>query len=68
MKKAVQALLSALKPWVPLFAILMPAVLGAALVVNGVFILAGAGWAYIASGLCMALVAGIIRRGVYNVG
>lgn len=68
MKKALLAVLSAIKPWVPLLAILAPATGGAGLVINGVHILAGEGWAFISGGLCLIAIAAVIRRGIYHVG
>ena len=52
----------------PFLAIAIPGFAGVALVVNGVFILAGSGWAYIAAGAAFVGFAAIIRRGIYRVG
>ena len=40
---------------------------GMACLVAGVYLLAGAGWALVASALCLFFVAGIVSRGVRRI-
>ena len=47
-------------------AMLLIALLGAALVLSGIFMLAGAAWTLIAGGAFLFAVSAVIRRGVYR--
>jgi hypothetical protein len=51
-----------------ILAMLAIAVFGLALIVAGVWVLAGLGWALVASGSGLLAFAGVIRRGVFRIG
>lgn len=47
-------------------AMLLIALVGAALILGGIFLLVGTAWTLIASGVACIAFAGVIRRGVYR--
>lgn len=49
-----------------IIAMLLIALVGAVLILSGIFMLAGAAWTLIAAGLAFFAAAAIIRRGVYR--
>lgn len=50
-----------------IIAMLVVALIGAALLLAGIFLLAGTAWTLIAAGVACLVFAGIIRRGAYRV-
>jgi len=49
-----------------ILAMLIAALIGAALILSGIYLLVGMAWTLIAGGLACFAFAGIIRRGVYR--
>jgi hypothetical protein len=67
MMSFLKAIRAALAGWMPVLAILLPVGIGILMVVQGVAMVAGEGWAYIVAGLSLFGFAAIIRRGIYRV-